>query len=265
MQRSLDDDREPDEPRRDYAVEPPVVPGGDDGENRQDRMGDDPPAEPARREHDHTERDEKRPRDVHRGHRGELIGSRRADRRVDRLVEERGRVDEPEARGEPGRRHGDELNRERGARHQHHRVPHLRVAVAVAHERPDEERDHPGKVHGRVEDVQRLNQQARVEHRVLQGQLARQVQVLRQIEDPTTPGDGTGDVQQRKGARELPERVETEHDRRLAREGQRVLHASIGRLGEQAHDHEERDDRKCGCERERSFPGQPHDLRSVLR
>jgi len=69
------------------------------------------------------------------------------------------------------------------AGYQHHRVAHLRIAVTVPDEHPDEKGDHRRKVERRVEDVQRLCKERRVEHVVLHPQLTRDVELLLEMED----------------------------------------------------------------------------------
>ena len=76
------------------AVQPEVVAGGDDDEERDDRVGQHEPADPAAADHHRAEADQQRPRHVHRGHRGELRRDAGADPAVDRLVVEERRVDD---------------------------------------------------------------------------------------------------------------------------------------------------------------------------
>ena len=240
-----------------------MVAGGDDREEGEDGVGDDQPAPSARAEQHDAEADEQRPRHVHRRHRRQLVGSGSADGRVHGLVVQRAGVDEPEAGREAGRRDRNELDRERRTGDDHHRVAHLRVVVTVPDEHPDEERDHRREVERRVEDVQRLREQRRVEHLVLEPELARDVQVVLDVEDPAGPGDRAVDLQQRERARELPQRVQPEHDGRLPGERQREPGLPAARPREQAEDHEQGHDGERDRERQRCFPGQPHDPGSV--
>ena len=111
-------------------------------------------------------------------------------------MEARGSVHEVESAGEPRRRDRDQLDRKRGARDDHHGVAYLRVAVAVADEHPDEEGDHRREVHRRVEQVQGLGEERRLEDEVLHRHLAEQVQPVLEAEDPTTASDRTVHLEQ---------------------------------------------------------------------
>ena len=154
-----------------------MVAGGDDRQQRDGRVGEPPPAVPARGDGDDADRHHQRPSEVQRRHRRELIGHRSTRVvGIDAGAVHAQRVDVP-------LEHPRRCERERDVdHHRRHRdadepVPDRRVLVAVAGERPDQEGCGGGEVHADVEVVEDVDHARHVEDESLH----------RQLDGPTEP------------------------------------------------------------------------------
>ena len=194
--------------------------GGDDyGERGHDRVRHGQPAPLAPERADDRDRHENGPAHVHGRHRGQLVGVEAGHVGVDRLVVDDGCVDHSGARQHAGGRHRYQLDDQAEAREGHQR----RAPPAVVRPVPDEQPDHAGDQHGKVQDVvvqvEELDEERMRKKETLQPCLARQANVPLEPPDPAGPADRAIGTEggQRSGI--LPQRVQAQDEAGLERAG----------------------------------------------
>src|SRR6266571_318103 len=141
--------------------------------------------------------------------------------RVYRLAVDLRRVDEPDAGQHARWRHRHELYEQARGREDHKYGADPLVPRTVGGEEPDQEDDKRGEVHGRVIDVERLDDQRVREHEILDERLAWQVPGTLEVPEPLRPPDSAARSHHREAARVLPKRIQGNHQPSLAQERRR--------------------------------------------
>ncbi len=121
---------------------------------------------------------------MHRWHGRELVGDAATYGPVDRLVVELRGIHKSERREHARRRHRNQLDDQADPREERDRVPHGPVAIAVTDEEPDQEDDERWHVHDGVVAVEELHDQRMGQNRLLERELAREVQISLRVPDP---------------------------------------------------------------------------------
>jgi hypothetical protein len=192
----------------------------------------DQPAPAAGASRDYRPGHQHRPGDMDRGHGGQLVSTRRgANRVVNRLPVSRWQVHDAERGQHPRRCDWDEGNDQADRRAGGHRVAHRRVAVAVPGEQPDQHGDEHSEVHGRVVEVRDLRQQRMREDQALDLELAEQADRPLDVPDPPRVIHRARESAGGQVARQLPQRVERDHQAGLAQEGAGPSRPASGAAG----------------------------------